>query len=161
MEFTCRFFEAFEKIQGRIANFSQYTQKSMLNWLTKLLGLKNKLILPVIYKMHTRNRKKKKLFYIVFLWRENEKFLSLEVLQSPPPILQVLSPLPSFRFWEAKLTGFMRKGDTVNQGPSPWQHKHPGQNAQCNQTGCSEAAGEEHPGWGSPTVLTLPAEQAS
>lgn len=30
----------------------------------------------------------------------------------------------------------MARGDTVNQGTSPWPHEHPGLNAQCNQTGC-------------------------
>lgn len=55
----------------------------------------------------------------------------------------------------------MAREDTVSQGPSPWPHEHPGQNAQHNQRGCPEAAGEECPAWGSPAALMLPAEQAS
>lgn len=55
----------------------------------------------------------------------------------------------------------MAREDTVNQGPSPRPHEHPGQNAQRNQTGCPEAAGEECPAGGSPAALMLPAEQAS
>lgn len=55
----------------------------------------------------------------------------------------------------------MARGDTINQGPSPWPHEHPEQNAQSNQTSCPEAAGEDHPARGSPAALMLPAEQAS
>lgn len=127
----------------------------MLNWLTKLLGLENKLIHSAIYKMPARNRKIKGFLRFTFVKGEWNILVSRDL---PVPItsLWVLSSLPRSRFWGAKLTGFMEKGDNGKMGYCQSQHKsieHPGQNAQCNQTDCLEAVGEVRPAWSFPCCV--------
>lgn len=124
MEFTSRFLRHFENVHGSIADFSQYTQEPMLNWLRKLLGLKNKLIHPVIYKMPTRNRKIKAFLHFTSVKREWNILVSRD-LPVPTPILWVLSSLPRFRFWGAKLTVFMRRGDNGKRGYRQSRTKSP------------------------------------